>query len=299
MLIPFKKYEASGNDFIVVDEADLPGMTQEAAELLLRKAAPHWCDRHFGIGGDGILLIGLADDCAGAPASMIIVNADGTAAGMCGNGIRCAAAEWERRYRLLSRGELRVSTRGGIQRVCAAPFADGQGFAVDIAKCAFARSVSLQTSRRIWNGDEIDVGNPHAVFETAPGGMPPDEALAQFGAQLSSHCAFADRANIEFIREIAPNRLEMRVYERGVGPTLSCGTGCVASAFAYCRRRRITGARISIETPGGELQVDIPEGIDFSPVSVQNAGGAAGGAKPRLIGTAHFVYSGAAEAPQA
>ncbi len=299
MLIPFKKYEASGNDFIVVDEADLPGMTQEAAELLLRKAAPHWCDRHFGIGGDGILLIGLSGNCAGAPASMIIVNADASTAGMCGNGIRCAAAEWERRYRLLSRGELRVSTRGGIQRVCAAPFAGGQGFAVDIARCAFVRSVALQTSSRIWYGDEIDVGNPHAVFETAPGDILPDEASAQFGAQLSAHSLFADRANIEFIREIGPNRLEMRVYERGVGPTLACGTGCVASAFAYCRRRRIAGARISIETLGGDLRVDIPEEIDFSPVSVQNAGAGAARAKPRLIGTAHLVYSGVAEAPQA
>lgn len=251
----FYKYEAAGNDFIVVDRCEFSTQDDAAYICRIQEQAPRLCHRHFGIGGDGILVIDRKGVKEGGVARMIIVNADGSLAGMCGNGVRCVGAYlWDEGF--VEKDEnLGIETDGGMQRVSRR---ESSMMSVEIGRVNTQREVKIMQSGRLWEGEEIDVGNPHGVFfvqDLSDGAL--DEALAFSGEFLSNHEIFADRANIEFIREIGDGRIEMRVYERGVGPTLACGTGCVASAHTYARKRGISG-RVTVETLGGVLQVEVP-----------------------------------------
>ena len=289
MEIGFEKYEAAGNDFIVVDASSFGEMESGAAVGRLVAVASKWCDRHFGIGADGILFIDRGTASAahgrGTVAKMTIINSDGSLAEMCGNGIRCAARYIASRV-LGVEGGLTIATDGGEQRVCFASGRDGD-IAVEMGRCDYVRDVALELGNGLaFDGDEIDVGNPHFVVELCgnDAGLTPREARDAYGAEISRHREFRHGANVEFTREIAPNHLEMRVFERGVGPTLACGTGCVASAYAYCRKRGLSGVSVAIETEGGLLHVEIPEGIDWDE-HVSKSG-------VKLIGGAKHVYSG-------
>lgn len=296
MAIAFRKYVAAGNDFIVVDGSDFGLCDGDEIVRRLVRVAPRWCDRHFGIGADGILLIDRLGGAESPHARMTIVNSDGTLAEMCGNGIRCASRYLERRYGLLRDGELSIETRGGLQRVRRDLHSEGN-IAVEIGRCEFVRNVNIALGDGfVFGGDEIDVGNPHVVIELSgeETGIKPSQARDEYGAEISHYREFRFGANVEFMREIAPNALEMYVYERGVGRTLACGTGCVASAYAYCRKRDKSGVRISIATEGGTIWVDIPscESIENG-VSDRREGmksKRAGGVT--LIGGAEEVFSG-------
>lgn len=296
MAIAFRKYVAAGNDFIVVDASDFGLCDGDEIVRRLVRVAPRWCDRHFGIGGDGILLVERLVGGEAPHARMTIVNSDGTLAEMCGNGIRCASRYLERRYGLLRDGELSIETRGGVQRVRRDLHGEGN-ISVEIGRCEFVRNVDITLGDGlVFVGDEIDVGNPHVVIELSDKetGIKPSQARDEYGAEISRYREFRFGANVEFTREIAPDALEMSVYERGVGRTLACGTGCVASAYAYCRKRAKSGVCVSIATEGGTIRVDIPSG-EF----VENGGSdRREGVKSKrtvgltLIGGAEEVFSG-------
>lgn len=257
--IPFNKYEAAGNDFIIIDSRHEPAENVFTLIKHYQKYAKQWCDRHFGIGADGLLV--MTKPGVKAPlchAAMHVINADGSIAAMCGNGIRCAA-RWfyEHTTEISSDNPLSFDTLGGVQTVqCLEIHGDVWMLEVAMARAEWKNTCCIEQEDQIWSGQCIDVGNPHAVFEIQSS---PQTALEKSGAFLSHHPIFPDRCNIEFIREIAPATLEMTVYERGVGPTLACGTGCVASAVAYAKSRGIKHGRIELNLPGGQIYVVIQD----------------------------------------
>ena len=269
----FTKYEAAGNDFVVVDARIQPQLLNHCTKL-----APMLCDRHFGIGADGILVITRTipgGDVNNMDAAMHVINSDGSIAAMCGNGIRCVARHLYESGEFSVEHALKIGTLGGLQLVKCLD-SDGEHWQIEVAiqRAILTQTCEMTQNERIWHGQCVDVGNPHAVFEIDED---PREALEIAGAYLSNHEMFPDRCNIEFIRPLDAKTLDFTVYERGAGPTLACGTGCVAAATAYAHHHGLCGQIIEIHAPGGILKVAVPA----DPLE-----------HPRLIGPARRVFSG-------
>lgn len=225
--------EGLGNDFVVVD-----GPASITAADVVR-----WCDRRFGIGADGVLEITPVNR---STIRMRYWNADGGLAEMCGNGLRCLAAlavarGWVDGPALTvatDAGDLpaEVLADGRVRALVGRPGVAGEPFAV---------------------GDvlvhPIAVGNPHAVvFVPDPAAAP----VAQLGPEIERHARFPQRANVEFVAVAAPDAVEMRVWERGVGETLASGTGATAAAFAAMHYRNVESP-VRVSLPGGELLIEL------------------------------------------
>lgn len=226
----FVKMHGLGNDFVVVDEpVELDGAAVAAA-----------CDRRFGIGADGLLAVGVRDGVV----TMRYWNADGSPAEMCGNGLRCVA-----RYavdRGLAAGpELVVETPVGPRRAVVGP----DEVTVEMGSVALAPSVDVVAGVRL---RRVSVGNPHAVVEV-------DDVdavdLDGLGARLQADALFPAGVNVEVVVAERPGKVRMRVWERGVGETLACGTGMVAAAA-------VAGGSDSVvvRVPGGEGTVALNGG---------------------------------------
>lgn len=228
MKLHFTKMQGLGNDFIVVDGPD-----SFAQEDIVRL-----CDRRFGIGADGILVV-----TRGEPVAMDYWNADGSTAEMCGNGLRCVA-RYVRDRGWVRGAEFVVETFIGPRRVIV-------GADTVEAELGPIR-VTGQASH---NGHEltlVDVGNPHAVIFVED---PDHSDVAGVGAAVQE--SFPGGINVEFVR-VHPDGVSMRVWERGVGETMSCGTG-MAAAVAAARQKE--GRCVRVEVPGGTAQVTIRDGI--------------------------------------
>jgi len=226
-LIPFTKAHACGNDFLIVTEEAAQG--SDHAEL-----ARKLCARNSGIGADGIEFFHWTDSNSGR---ITLHNADGSIAEISGNGTRCVAA-WMARERGLKPGdELQIETDAGM-RVCRvnALKTDGE-FTVEVTAGmgipAFApRTVNLASGLAV-PGVEVSTGNPHFVVvvdnaEFTVGGV----SWQQIGAAICVHPDFPHQTNVEFLRIVSPGEIEIRIFERGVGPTTSSGTGSSAAATA-------------------------------------------------------------------
>jgi diaminopimelate epimerase len=226
----FTKMQGLGNDFVVLDgPARLTG--DEIEEL---------CDRRFGIGADGVLVI-TRDD----PISMEYWNADGSAAEMCGNGLRCAARYAYDRGWATDRN-FTIQTPIGMRGVRV--LADG-------VEAELGRP-SMSGPRTIGDADYeiVDMGNPHAVtFVEAPGSADVD------GTGRAIQAEFTEGANVEFAR-VVDGGIEMRVWERGVGETLACGTGMAAVAAVAADRYGLSSP-IAVSVPGGQASIDIRDGV--------------------------------------
>jgi diaminopimelate epimerase len=246
--IAYLKGHGTENDFVLIPD--------RAGELDISAAQVRaLCDRHAGIGGDGLLRIAPNPDGDGY--FMDYRNADGSLAEMCGNGARVFAkflydAEW------VPPGPFRFGTRGGERRAETAP--DGQirieMGPTTVGRPAFTAARMTDGSWQRFAGAAVDVGNPHLVVVT-------DKALADFDLSIAptfSAEQFPTGVNIEFHSVDGPDAVTMRVYERGVGETRSCGTGTVAVAAAYLASTgRDTGA-VAVRVPGGRVQVTIEPG---------------------------------------
>ena len=264
MTINFTKMEGCGNDYIYVDARNL----DENWPALSRAMS----DRHFGIGSDGLILI---MDSNKATLKMRMFNADGSEGEMCGNGIRCFAKfAIERNIAAPTNGGLTVETLGGVRTV--APVSENG--LVTRARVAMGAPilhprevpvvVSPSKGRTIGdavidyplNIDGVDLkltfvsmGNPHAVafIDTPVNEFP----LHQIGPQVEHHPIFPNRVNFEIVNRISPNRLNARVWERGSGETMACGTGACAIAVASQLHGYI-GSAVDITLPGGTLAID-------------------------------------------
>ena len=219
------------------------------------------CDRHYGIGADGLILI-----CPSKVSDfkMEIYNSDGSVAGMCGNGIRCLG-KYVYDYRLTGKETLSIETKSGIRNMHL-HIQDGKacGAMVDMGVPRLnAHSIPILSEKDLVINDPIEVqeknyrmtgismGNPHAViFLEEINAI----SLEETGRELEFHPRFPERANIEFCHVTARNRMEIRVWERGVGETLACGTGACAAVVASVLND-LTDEEVIVKLLGGELSV--------------------------------------------
>ncbi len=248
----FTKMQGIGNDYIYVNCFE--EQVENPSALAVRLS-----DRHFGIGGDGVILIKPSDR---ADAEMDLYNADGSRAKMCGNGIRCVG-----KYvydRGIARKEvLKIDTQSGIKTLYLEVKDDAvQNVRVDMGEPVLepakipttlpdAKGQTLSVLDRQFTGTCVSMGNPHfVVFVDEVSSFP----LETYGPLLETHPAFPERANIEFVRVCGKDEVEMRVWERGSGETWACGTGACAVAVA-CILNGHTGRRVLVHLRGGDLQI--------------------------------------------
>ena len=247
----FLKGEGTGNDFVVLP--DLEGSRQLTASLVTAI-----CDRRFGLGGDGVLRVvptELEPDAAGQEAAyfMDYRNADGSVAQMCGNGAR-VVARFLVAEGLEQPGEFSLATRGGT-RTCRA---DATGpVSVDMGPVSAADPVRVQVGDREWTAAAVFVPNPHAVAFVDDLAHAGDLAAAPTVLPTS---AFPEGVNVEFVAGRGAH-ISMRVFERGVGETLSCGTGACAAAWAAMQRDHAElPATYRVDVPGGTVEVTASAG---------------------------------------
>lgn len=235
----FTKMQGLGNDYLYVY-----GEPENPSELSVRLS-----DRHFGAGSDGMIFISPSD---AADFRMRIFNADGSEAEMCGNGIRCVGKYlYDKGY--TDKKRLKIETRAGI-RTLELTVSGGKvkRVTVDMGK-ASCREMTLEENGQRLCCTLVSVGNPHLVLfvdhiESAP--------LTTLGPRLSAHEAFPEGVNVEFVQPLGDGALRMRVWERGSGVTMACGTGACAAAAAalekgICRRED----PIRVELDGGTLTI--------------------------------------------
>lgn len=260
MELTFTKMNGLGNDFVMIEDLD--------STLDLAPEAVQWfCDRRFGIGADGLILIRPALS-PGADYYMHYFNADGSLAEMCGNGARCFA-KYVVDHDLVAPDESRlvIDTLGGLRPVSFTREPDGSlaEATVDMGPPQFAPTEIPST----FEGDRVDdrgietpwgevtvtalgMGNPHVVLwvddvETAP--------VRAVGPFLERHERFPNGTNVEFVQVIDAGTVRVRVWERGVGETLACGTGACAATVA-CALGGRTGRNVTVELPGGDLAIE-------------------------------------------
>ena len=250
MKLPFAKFHGARNDFVIVDGR--PGAP--AAGLDLAALAVAMCDRHAGVGADGLLVASEVTD-AGAVAHMRMLNPDGSESEMCGNGLRCFA-RW-----LADAGELPPAAADAIIQTGAGPLrvtlnADGSVSALMGVPTIGERALALEprVDGVTQTATRVSMGNPHAVF------FVPDVdgvLLDRVGPLVETHAAFPHHTNVEFVQALAPDRLRVRVWERGAGATQACGTGACAAHVA-ARLHGLAAERATLELPGGLLEVTWP-----------------------------------------
>jgi diaminopimelate epimerase len=243
--LQLSKLHATGNDFLVRVSLDAPSAALGTA------TAVALCDRHRGIGADGLITLGAG--AGGAHCSMTLQNADGDVAEMSGNGVRCLA--WvAAREGLVAGDQLVVDTGGGRRTIALHRNNRGEvvGAEVDMGAVSIDETdVAITVHGVEYRGDTAHVGNPHFVcFVDDPATV----RVTSHGAIIERNERFPHGVNVEFARVDANDRVTMRVWERGVGETLSCGTGaCATAAVAHARGH--VGETVRVHVPGGELHI--------------------------------------------
>lgn len=258
MAIHFYKLHGLGNDYILLDALKSPLPLDNLSEFA-RKA----CSRHFGVGADGVL-IAMPPTSKDTHMRMMIINPDGSEAEMCGNGIRCLA-KWAYEHGRVKRNVMHIETLAGIRTVRVS--VQGKRVAsveVNMGRPSLKRSdIPMHGEKEFAIEEEIEVdgetfkvtavsmGNPHCViFVDDVASMPVDV----LGPKIEYHPAFPNRTNVEFVQIISKDRLKVRIWERGAGATLACGTGACASLIASSVTGR-TGRKATVHLPGGSLEV--------------------------------------------
>ncbi|KIV50411.1 diaminopimelate epimerase [Aneurinibacillus migulanus] len=254
----FTKMNGLGNDFIIV--AHFESLPDDAPQM-----ARAMCDRHFGIGGDGLVFILPSEK---ADVRMRIINADGSEAEQCGNAVRCVA-KYAYDYGLVLCEALTVETMAGIQHVwltveegkatqvkvdMGAPILRGEAIPVGVnAENVVDHPIEADGAAFAFTG--VSMGNPHAVIfvEDAP-----RFEVEKWGPVLETHSLFPNKANIEFVSVISSTEVEMRVWERGCGQTFACGTGACATVVAGALTGR-TERRVLVHLKGGDLEIEWSE----------------------------------------
>lgn len=251
----FTKMHGCGNDYVYVncfrETVPNPG---ETARFI--------SDRHFGIGSDGLILIKPSER---ADFEMDMYNSDGSSGAMCGNGIRCVA-KYVYDYGLTDKTHIRVDTKSGIKdldleiengkvsRVCVnmgAPDLTASHIPV-LTEAAEIINSPIEAGGKEYFYTAISMGNPHAVvfLDTLE-----DLEIEKIGPLFEHHPNFPDRINTEFIQILDEATLRMRVWERGAGETLACGTGACAAAVASILNGKVTGNSVTVHLLGGSLQI--------------------------------------------
>ncbi len=245
-MLHFFKMQGCGNDFLILDgiKENIPRFSSEEAV--------YWCDRHFGVGADGLMVLrkGITTDV-----EWEFFNSDGSLAEMCGNGARCAVRFLSDRY-FQKNSEISLSTKAGVIR----------GRIVDLGKIEIAlstgREIRLEYKEKILHLEDtafnlacVNTGVPHAVLEVKDLLTYP---IARIGKQIQSHTAFQpEGTNVTFYQRLLGNQILSTTFERGVGKeTLACGTGAAAAAFIFSEQY-LQRFPVEVKVPGGLLEVSL------------------------------------------
>lgn len=260
--IYFHKMHGLGNDYIYFDCIDRERQTTLLLLPLVQRIAPLLCERHTGVGADGLVFV-LPDKKADV--RMRIFNADGSEAEMCGNAARCVALfAFARKY---AEGySLKLATKGGIRKIVAKP----KGlYAVAMGKPVYEGVHEIDG--RTYHC--VNVGNPHAITILKDSEALTGELVHTIGPQIESHPLFPNRTNVEFCVVLDDHHVAMRVWERGSGETQACGTGATATAVA-CIKQRLCKSPVTVTLLGGNLTIKHNSRIT------------------QMIGTATLAYTG-------
>ncbi|MFW6256755.1 MAG: diaminopimelate epimerase [Bacillota bacterium] len=276
----FTKMHGTGNDFILINclEHKLKSPAKQATKM---------CQRHFGIGADGLILV-LPADSPENDFKMRIFNADGSEAEMCGNGIRCFA-HYLSTNNLTNKHKLRIETKAGIIKPqIINTIGDKSQVEVNMGQPKFAPEqipVKIPGARDFIQDYEINLKNQKLKINCVSMGNPhtiifldnlEEIELENWGSQLENHEFFPEKTNVEFVKIISPKEVEMKVWERGSGITLSCGTGACAVVAAGIKKKLLNNS-VQVNLPGGELLINANESLD-SPL--------------KMIGAACTVFTG-------
>jgi diaminopimelate epimerase len=253
--LAFEKWQALGNDYLIVEAAKLSFELTAARVRLL-------CDRHLGVGADGVLLLSEPDE-PGFVARLRIFNPDGSEAELSGNGAR-EAIMYLRRNRWTDASTFSIQTAAGEIR----PTITGETTCtVDMGR-ATLRSKDFPSGRddgtgvleaagRQWRFQHVSIGNPQCAIFVEDGLEELD--LAEVGPGIERHALFPNRTNVSFSREVEPGLVRARIFERGVGETMSSGTGAAGAAVAYVLRGG--DSPVTVRLDGGELEVEVDDDL--------------------------------------
>lgn len=256
----FTKMHGNGNDFIVVDDRNNRFLGNES-ELALKL-----CDRHFGVGGDGILIV---RDSKIAQTEMIIINADGSYASMCGNGIRCFAKYvWDEN--IIKGNPIKIETGDGVKEaflnICDNEVKE---VTIDMGNPLFQpNKIPVNSQHEILN-ERITVKDMEYNITTMLMGVPHTVIFGELnkydiseGKAIEKYDIFPEGTNVNFCEVINVTEIKVKTWERGAGPTLACGTGCCASVVA-ANKLGFTGKKVLVKAPGGELIIEIKDNRVF------------------------------------
>ncbi|TAF08187.1 MAG: diaminopimelate epimerase [Nostocales cyanobacterium] len=257
MAIEFTKYHGLGNDFILIDNRS--GLTP----LITPEQAVKWCDRHFGIGADGVIFALPGQN--GTDYTMRIFNSDGSEPEMCGNGIRCLAAfltelegisrtqDYYRIHTLAGVITPQLTDDGQVKVDMGLPRLLAQEIPTTLTTAdSKVINLPLEVADTTWDVTCVSMGNPHCItFVDDVAAIP----LETIGPKFEHHPVFPQRTNTEFIEVVNRNYLKMRVWERGAGITLACGTGACAALVAGVLNDKCDRTA-TIELPGGALEIE-------------------------------------------
>jgi diaminopimelate epimerase len=260
----FWKMHGLGNDYVVIDNRAGKIGDKQAAEL-----AKKLCERRFSVGADGLLLV---CNSSSADVKMQIFNADGSEAEMCGNGIRCFS-KYCYENGIVKKNEFMVETLSGIKHVWLIVKGDEvESVKVDMGAPNWERSAlpmvgkgtcineNLDVDEENYNVTCLSMGNPHCVIFVDKVDEFPVEYV---GPMVENHEAFPKRTNVGFVQVLNRNELKVRVWERGCGETLACGTGTCAAVVAANKLGKV-GNKVTVHVLGGDLQVEVGKSLFLS-----------------------------------
>ncbi len=250
--INFTKMNGLGNDFVVLDyeEYQKTGMQPDKIALKL-------CDRHFGIGADGLIIVN--PNTVNTDIGWIFYNNDGSVAQMCGNGIRCFA-KYVYDKGLVNKKEFSVETKAGviipkildnglIRVNMSKPVSEPSKIPVNVENNL---NFELVLKDRTFIANAISMGNPHCVIVTEENTK---ELALKYGREIETHKLFPEKTNVEFIKIISRNEINLDVWERGCAITLACGTGACASVVASILNG-LCDNKVKVNLPGGQLFIE-------------------------------------------
>ncbi len=246
--IKITKMQGLGNDFVIVEQSEF-----NKTGITMSDFAKRICDRHFGVGADGMFIPKLNTE--NTDIGWYFYNNDGSTAQMCGNGMRCFA-KYAYDKKLVNKKKFKVETSAGI---IIPEILDDGNVKVDMGtpileyeKIPFKGERKIKVIDKEFDINPVSMGNPHCVIFVDGDTM---EYAKKYGIEIEKHPYFPEKTNTEFVRVISKNEVEMSVYERGCGITLACGTGACATLVA-CILNNLTESKIKVNLPGGAVTVE-------------------------------------------
>lgn len=254
MSIKLTKMQGCGNDFVILDYEEFLKLN-----LSMSEAAKKLCDRHFGVGADGLIIPNLETE--GADIGWFFYNSDGSTAQMCGNGMRCFA-KYVYDKKLVDKNKFSVKTLAGI--ISPHILEDGE-VRVNMSKPVLESekipfiphnnlNYKISVKNMIMEGNAVSMGNPHFVIFVSPEDDPMKFAK-EYGPILEVSAEFPEKTNVEFIKIKSYKKIQLAVWERGCGITLACGTGACASVVAGILNGYIENS-VEVQLPGGTVHID-------------------------------------------